>query len=309
MRITITGSTGLIGQALAASLLADGHEVVRLVRREPKGRADGSVEARWDPTGGTVEPSAISGADAVVHLAGAGVGDHRWTDSYKRLIHDSRVLGTRTLANRLAALPDSDRPALFLSGSAIGYYGDTGENTVDESAPAGADFLAGVCADWEAAADPARQAGRIRVAHSRTGVVLAGQGGAFARMLPLAKLGLGGPLGTGRQFWSVISLDDAVGALRHVIDTPEVEGPFNVTLPEPVTNRELNDTLGRILHRPAVAAVPAPVLRLALGEFAGTVLYSQKVRPGRLLDAGYEFRHPGLEESLRAALREESADS
>jgi uncharacterized protein len=304
MRITITGSTGLIGQALAASLLADGHDVVRLVRREPKGRADGSVEARWDPSGGTVDVSALSGADAVVHLAGAGVGDHRWTDSYKRQIHDSRVLGTKTLANRLAALPDGDRPGLFLSGSAIGYYGDTGQDTVDESAPVGTDFLAGVCADWEAAADPARQAD-IRTAHSRMGVVLAKQGGAFGRMLPLAKLGLGGPLGSGRQYWSVVSLGDAVGALRYVIDTPELSGPVNITRPEPVTNRELSDALGRILHRPAVAMVPSQVLHLALGEFAGTVLYSQKVRPARLLDAGYQFRHPSLDDTLRAALRED----
>ncbi|HEV2639669.1 MAG TPA: TIGR01777 family oxidoreductase [Actinocrinis sp.] len=301
MRITITGSTGLIGQALAESLLADGHDVTRLVRREPRATSDGTTEARWDPTAGTVDTAALAGSDAVVHLAGAGVGDHRWTPAYKQQIRDSRVLGTRTLATHLADLPADSRPGLFLSGSAIGYYGATGTNTVDETAPAGTDFLAEVCAAWEAAAAPAREAG-IRTAHSRTGVVLSPRGGAFGRMLPLAKLGLGGPLGSGRQYWSVISLADAVAALRYVIDTPALDGPINVTQPRPVTNREVSSALGRLLHRPAFFMVPSPALHLVLGEFAGSVLYSQKVVPTRLLEAGYPFRHPTLDDTLRAAL-------
>jgi uncharacterized protein (TIGR01777 family) len=301
MRITITGSTGLIGRALAESLLADGHEVVRLVRRDPRPTADGTTEARWDPRGGAVDQAALAGSNAVVHLAGAGVGDHRWTESYKREIRDSRVLGTRTIATGLAVLPADQRPEVFLSGSAIGYYGDTGAAAVDESAPAGTDFLAGVCVEWEAAAEPARQAG-VRTAFSRMGVVLAAQGGAFGRMLPLARLGLGGPLGSGRQYWSVVSLDDAVAALRFVIDTPAVSGPVNVTSPQPVTNKELAGTLGRLLHRPAVFMVPSPALRLVLGEFAGSVLYSQQVKPTKLLDAGFTFQHPTVEDALRAVL-------
>jgi uncharacterized protein len=301
MRITITGSTGLIGQALASSLLADGHDVVRLVRRAPRATADGTTEAIWNPRTGTVDPAALSGSDAVVHLAGAGVGDHRWNDSYKREIRESRVLGTGTLATALAALPEGERPAVFVSGSAIGYYGDTGAETVDESAPAGPDFLAGVCVDWEEAAEPARQAG-IRTAYSRMGIVLAEGGGAFGRMLPPARFGLGGPLGSGRQYWSVVSLADAVAALRYVTDTDGLSGPVNITSPQPVTNRDLAKDLGRLLHRPALFPVPGPMLHLVLGEFAGTVLYSQQVRPARLLDAGFAFRHPTAHDALLAAL-------
>jgi len=297
MRIAISGSAGLIGQALVASLLGGGHDVVRLVRREP--RASG--EARWDPRAGFVDPAALRATDAVVHLAGAGVADHRWSESYKKEIRESRVLGTRTLADALAALPAEERPAAFLSCSAIGYYGGTGTGAVDESQPAGSDFLAGVCVDWEAAAEPARQAG-IRTVHPRMGIVIAPSGGAFGRIFPLAKLGLGGPMGNGKQYWSVISLADAVAALRFAIDTAELSGPANLTTPEPVTNRELATILGRILHRPAVLPVPGPVLKLVIGEFADSVLYSQRVLPARLLDAGFHFEYPTPEAALRAAL-------
>jgi uncharacterized protein (TIGR01777 family) len=302
MRIVITGSTGLIGRALTASLLGDGHEVVRLVRREPvAATADGSIEAHWNPQTGFVPPEALADVDALVHLAGAGVGDHRWNAAYKRKIRDSRVHGTKALADSFAAASGKQRPSVFVSGSAIGYYGDTGGKAVDESAPVGTDFLAGVCADWEAAADPAREAG-IRTVHPRMGIVVAPAGGAYGRILPLAKLGLGGRMGNGRQYWSLISLADVVAGLRFAIDTPGLSGPVNFTSPQPATNRELTATLGRLLHRPALLPVPGPALRLAIGEFAGTVLYSQQVLPARLLDAGFTFKHPTPEATLSSAL-------
>jgi uncharacterized protein len=302
MRIVISGSTGLIGQALTASLLGDGHDVVRLVRHEPgPALSEAATESRWDPRTGVVDQAALRDADAVVHLAGAGVADHRWTSAYKQEIHDSRTLGTRTLADGLAALPAEARPRVFLSCSAIGYYGGTGMAEVDETGPAGSDFLAEVCVDWEAAAEPARQAG-IRTVHPRMGIVVAAHGGAFGRIFPLARAGLGGPMGSGRQYWSIVSLPDAVAALRHAIDTPELSGPVNITSPQPVTNGELAKTLGRILHRPSVLAVPGPALKLALGEFAESVLYSQRVLPARLVETGFQHQHPTTEAALRSAL-------
>jgi hypothetical protein len=302
MRIAITGSSGLVGRALAASLLGDGHEVVRLVRREPRASVpDGSTEARWAPTTGFVDPEALRGVDAMVHLAGAGVADHRWTTAYKQEIRDSRVLGTKTLADWYAGLSADWHPSVFVSCSAIGYYGDTGGQPVDESGPAASDFLAKLCVEWEAAAEPARQAG-IRTVHPRMGVVIARGGGAFGRLLPFAKAGLGGRLGSGRQYWSVISLADTVAALRFAIDTPELSGPVNFTSPEPVTNRDLTTALGRALHRPTVFPVPGFALRLALGGFADSILYSQRVLPGRLLGTGFQFTHPTAEAALKAAL-------
>ncbi|MFE3287595.1 TIGR01777 family oxidoreductase [Streptomyces sp. NPDC001717] len=295
MRIAVTGSTGLIGSALVRSLREDGHEVVRFVRREP---AAGD-EARWDPARGHVDPEALAGCDAVVGLAGAGIGDHRWTAAYKKEIRDSRVLGTAALARAVAALDEP--PRVFVVGSAVGYYGDTGDRVVDESSPAGTGFLPSVCVEWEAAAAPARKAG-IRTAFARTGLVVAGEGGAWGRMFPLFKAGLGGRLGDGRQYWSYISLRDEVAALRHIIDTPSLEGPVNLTAPEPLTNREVTAAMGRVLHRPALLPVPAVALRVALGEFSSDVLGSQRARPKRLLESGFEFRHPGIEDALRAAL-------
>ncbi|MEU9376420.1 TIGR01777 family oxidoreductase [Streptomyces sp. NPDC048255] len=295
MRIAVTGSTGLIGNALVRSLRADGHEVVRFVRRAPAA-AD---EARWDPAGGYVDPAGLTGCAAVVHLAGAGVGEHRWTTAYKKEIRDSRVLGTAALATALAALDEP--PAVFVCGSAIGYYGDTGDRPVDEDAPAGQGFLPSVCVEWEAAAEPARAAG-IRTAFARTGLVVAGEGGAWGRLFPIFRAGIGGPLGNGRQYWSYISLRDEIAALRHIIDTPGIEGPVNLTGPEPLTNRQVSAAMGRVLRRPALLPVPALALRIVPGEFSEDVLGSQRVLPARLLESGFVFRDPGIEEAIRAAL-------
>lgn len=295
MRIAVTGSTGLIGSALVRSLRADAHEVVRFVRRPP---AAGD-EARWDPARGYVDPAGLAGCRAVVHLAGAGVGEHRWTPAYKKVIRDSRVLGTAALARALAALDEP--PAVLVSGSAVGYYGDTADRVVDEDAPAGHGFLPSVCVEWEAAAAPARAAG-IRTAFARTGLVVAREGGAWGRLFPVFRAGVGGRLGHGRQYWSYISLHDEVAALRHIIDTPGLEGPVNLTAPEPLTNRQVTAAMSRVLHRPALLPVPAPALRIALGEFAGDVLGSQRARPARLLRSGFVFRHPGIEDAIRAAL-------
>ncbi|MGW1773755.1 TIGR01777 family oxidoreductase [Streptomyces sp. NPDC002104] len=295
MRIAVTGATGLIGSALGRSLKADGHELVRFVRREPAG----PDEARWDPARGYVDPAGLAGCDAVVHLAGAGVGDHRWTDAYKREIRDSRVKGTAAIAAAVAAMDEP--PATLVSGSAIGYYGDTGDRTVDEDAPAGEGFLPEVCVAWEAAAAPARDAG-IRTVFARTGLVVAAEGGAWGKLFPIFKAGIGGRLGNGRQYWSHIAMHDEIAALRHILDTPALTGPVNLTAPEPLTNREVTAAMGRVLHRPAVFAVPAPVMRAVLGEFAQDVLGSQRVRPARLLESGFVFRYPGIEESIRAAL-------
>ncbi|MCX5014303.1 MULTISPECIES: TIGR01777 family oxidoreductase [unclassified Streptomyces] len=295
MRIAVTGSTGLIGSALVRSLRADGHEVVRFVRRPP---ASGD-EARWDPAGGYVDPAGLAGCAAVVHLAGAGVGEHRWTSAYKKEIRDSRVLGTAALARALAAL--GEPPAVFVSGSAVGYYGDTGDRAVDEDAPAGHGFLPSVCVEWEAAAEPARAAG-IRTAFARTGLVVAREGGAWGKLFPIFRAGVGGRLGNGRQYWSYISLHDEIAALRHIIDTPGIEGPVNLTAPEPLTNRQVTAAMGRVLHRPALLPVPALALRIVLGEFAEDVLGSQRARPARLLESGFVFRHPGIEDAIRAAM-------
>jgi uncharacterized protein (TIGR01777 family) len=298
MRIAITGSSGLIGSALTRSLLSDRHEVVRLVRREPSG----PDEVRWDPEGGTVDTSGLTGVEAVVHLAGAGVGDHRWTDAYKKTIRDSRVLGTATLARALASLDAP--PRVLVSGSGITAYGDTGDRRVDESAPLGTGFLASVCRDWEAAAKPAREAG-IRTAFIRTGLVVSGRGGAWGRLFPLFKAGLGGRLGDGRQYWSFISLYDQIAALRHIIGTESVSGPVNMCAPEALTNAEVTEAMGRVLRRPTVFAVPGPVLRTVVGEFATEILASTRAVPRVLLDSGFAFTHPGIDEAIRAALAEE----
>lgn len=295
MRIAVTGATGLIGSALGRSLEADGHELVRFVRREPAGPG----EARWDPARGYVDPAGLAGCAAVVHLAGAGVGDHRWTAAYKREIRDSRVKGTAAVAAAVAAMEPP--PAVLVCGTAVGYYGDTGDRMVDEDAPAGEGFLSEVCVDWEAAAAPARDAG-VRTAFARTGLVVAAEGGAWGKLFPIFKAGIGGRLGNGRQYWSYISMHDEIAALRHIIDTPDLAGPVNLTAPEPLTNREVTAAMSRVLHRPAVFAVPAPVMRVVLGEFAQDVLGSQRVRPTRLLESGFVFRHPGIEQSIRAAL-------
>ncbi|MFJ4712165.1 TIGR01777 family oxidoreductase [Streptomyces sp. NPDC088785] len=293
-RIAVAGASGLIGSALVRSLTGDGHDVLRLVRRAPR-TAD---EVRWDPKGGELDASRLAGCEAIVNLAGAGVGDHRWTAAYKQEIRDSRVLGTTVLAEAAAALPEP--PRVFLNGSAVGYYGDTGARAVDESAPAGDGFLAGVCVEWEAATAPAHQAG-IRTVLARTGLVVSRDGGAWAKLFPLFRAGLGGRLGDGRQYWPYIALHDHVAALRHLLDTESVAGPVNLTAPHPATNREVTAAMGRVLRRPALFPVPAAVLRTALGEMAGDVLGSSRAVPTRLLESGFDFAFPGLDDAIRAA--------
>ncbi|MFI9200713.1 TIGR01777 family oxidoreductase [Streptomyces sp. NPDC053048] len=295
MRVAITGSTGLIGTALTHSLERDGHRVVRLVRRPPR-RPD---EVAWDPARQWVDAPGLAGCEAVVHLAGAGIGDHRWTAEYKKVIRDSRVHGTGAIAEAVASLDTP--PRVLLSASATGIYGDTGEATADESTPPGRGFLAEVCQDWEEATGAAAEAG-IRTVLLRTGVVVSARGGAWSRLIPLVKLGLGGRLGSGRQYWSFISLHDHIAALRHLIDSPDLAGPFNLTAPHPVTNREATEATGRVLKRPTLLPAPAPALRLVLGDMATEVLASQRVVPARLLESGFVFAHPDIESAVRAAL-------
>ncbi|MFJ9794499.1 TIGR01777 family oxidoreductase [Streptomyces sp. NPDC101145] len=293
-RVAVTGAGGLIGSALVRSLRADGHEVVTLVRRP----ARGADEVEWDPKRQYVDVAGLAGCDAVVHLAGAGVGDRRWSEAYKREIRDSRVLGTAAVAEAVASLDVP--PEVLVCGTALGYYGDTGTRAVDESAPAGDGFLPSVCVEWEEAAAAAEEAG-IRVAYARTGLVVAARGGAWGRLFPLFRAGLGGRLGDGRQYWSFIALHDEVAALRHLLDTPGLAGPVNLTAPEPVTNGEVTAAMARVLRRPALLHVPAPALRLALGEFARDVLGSQRVLPRRLLESGFRFAFPTVESAVRAA--------
>ncbi|GAA2392707.1 TIGR01777 family oxidoreductase [Streptomyces coeruleofuscus] len=296
-RIAVAGASGLIGGALARSLAADGHEVVRLVRRAPRA-AD---EVRWDPEGGRADAAGLAGCDAVVNLAGAGVGNRRWTDAYKQRIRDSRVNGTAALARAVASLDEKDRPRILVNGSAIGYYGETGDRPVDESAPAGAGFLPELCVEWEAATAPAQEAG-VRTVITRTGLVVSREGGAWGRLFPLFRAGLGGRMGDGRQYWSFVALHDEVAAIRHLVDTDGLSGPFNITAPNPLTNREITAVMGRVLHRPTLFAVPAPVLRSVLGEMAGDVLGSARILPTRLLESGFRFAFPEIEGAIRAAL-------
>ncbi|MEU2915808.1 TIGR01777 family oxidoreductase [Streptomyces massasporeus] len=296
-RIAVAGASGLIGGALVRSLTADGHEVRRLVRGTP--RADGEI--RWDPEGGHVDAAGLAGCHAVVNVAGAGVGDRRWTDAYKRRIRDSRVNGTTALAEAVASLDAKDRPRVFVNGSAIGYYGETGERTVDESAPAGEGFLPSLCVEWEGAAAPAQEAG-VRTVFTRTGLVVSREGGAWGRLFPLFRAGAGGRMGDGRQYWSFVALHDEVAAIRHLIETDGLSGPFNITAPNPVTNREITAAMGRVLHRPTLFPVPATVLRTVLGEMAGDVLGSARVLPTRLLESGFRFAFPEIEGAIRAAL-------
>lgn len=293
-RIAVTGASGLIGSALVRSLTADGHEVVRLVRRA----ARSADEVRWDPVGQYVDAAGLEGCDAVVNLAGAGIGDHRWTDAYKKTVRDSRLLGTAALAEAVASL---DRPPrVFVNGSAIGVYGETGDRAVDEDAPPGDGFLPSLCVEWEEATAPVQEAG-VRTVFARTGLVVAREGGAWARLFPLFKAGLGGRMGNGRQYWSFVALHDEVAAIRHLIDTDGLSGPFNLTAPNPLTNREITAAMGRVLHRPTLCTVPAPALKLVLGEMSGEVLGSQRVLPKRLLESGFAFAFPEIEGAVRAA--------
>ena len=299
MRLAVTGSTGLIGRALMERLGADGHRTVRLLRSA--GAPDpGGTAVHWDPAADQIDGQALEGLDAVVHLAGEPIAARRWSPAQKRRIADSRTRGTALLAGALARLDAP--PSVLVSASAIGYYGDRGDERLDESSSGGRDFLADVCRDWEAAAGPARDAG-IRVAHPRTGVVLSRSGGALAEMLPFFRLGLGGRIGSGRQWVSWITLHDEVEALVWLL-TSDVEGPVNLTAPEPVTNRELTAALGRALRRPTLMPTPKPALWARAGrELTEALLYSSaRVEPALLLRRGFRFAHPEIATGLEAVL-------
>jgi uncharacterized protein (TIGR01777 family) len=295
MRIVVSGASGLIGRALRARLTSDGHRVVQLVRRP----AAGPDEVQWDPLAGSLDIDALGEVDAAVNLSGAGVGDRRWTARYKQEIRDSRVRSTTTLARALTQL--AAPPSVLLNASAIGWYGTTGDVAVDESAPRGEGFLAEVCEAWEAATSPASDAG-IRVVHARTGLVVSAQGGAWKRLIPLFRAGIGGRIGNGRQFWSTISVRDEVRALAFALEESSLSGPVNLTSPVQSTNAEVTAIMGELLHRPTVLPVPAAALRAALGEFAGEIVASQRVAPRALLTAGFTFEHPDFRTAFAAAL-------
>jgi uncharacterized protein (TIGR01777 family) len=297
MNILVTGASGLIGSALASSLSAAGHDVTRLVRSAPQ---PGEKAARWDPQAGSIDAHAFDGVEAVVHLAGENIAA-RWTSAQKVKIRDSRVQGTQVLSEQLATL--ADPPKVLVCASAIGYYGDRGAEVLSEDSAAGAGFLAEVCRAWEAAAEPARQKG-MRVVHLRFGLVLSATGGALAKMLPPFRLGLGGVLGSGRQYISWIALADAVGAIEHAIVTDALQGPINAAAPQAVTNQEFTKTLGNVLGRPTIFPLPAFAARLMFGEMADALLLaSTRVQPAKLLASGYRFRYPELEGALRHLLQ------
>lgn len=302
MKVIITGATGLIGSALVRSLLADGHEVTRLVRGGRKGApSPGVSDAEWDPAAGTADAAALEGCDGVVHLAGEPVAEGRWTDEKKRRIRESRVRGTRLVAETLAGL--ARKPRVLVSASATGYYGDRGAELLTEESAPGRDFLSEVCREWEAAARQAAEAG-IRVVHPRIGVVLDADGGALPRMLTPFKMGVGGRLGSGRQYMSWITLPDVVSVIRRALEDEALRGPVNAVSPQPVTNEEFTKTLGRVLGRPTLFAVPEFAARLAFGEVADALLLSsQRVEPARLKEAGFSYADPELEGALRRVLK------
>ena len=295
MKIVISGASGLIGTPLVEQLVKNGHRVTKLVRRPAR-----SGESQWDPRTGQIDASVIDGADAVIHLAGAGIGDKRWTAAYKREVLESRTLSTALLARTIAS--STVKPKVFLSGSAIGFYGARGDEQLGDDGSLGSGFLADVCRDWEAAAAPAQQVG-VRTVFLRTGIVLSPRGGALKKLLPLFRLGVGGRFGNGKQWQSWISITDELNAIEHLL-TANVEGPVNLTAPEPVTNAEFTKVLARVLKRPALFPVPAFGPRILLGgELADALLFTgQRVLPNRLEASGYRFAHRDLESALRALL-------
>lgn len=285
-RIAVTGASGLIGSALVGYLKSQGHTVQRLVRRA----AVSSEEITWDPIAGTVDMEALAGVDAVIHLAGAGVSDKRWTKKYKGEILNSRLLGTTTIAKAVAIV----KPQVFISASAIGWYGESGNRAVIESDRVGDDFLAAVCREWESAAD---LAGDVRTVKLRTGLVLDPTGGALGKMLPIFRFGLGGKLSNGKQWWSWITLHDQIRAITFLLES-KISGPVNLTSPNPVTNSEFTAGLARAMHRPALLPVPAIALKVVLGGFSAEVLGSKKVMPQVLTEAGFTFDYPHISSAL-----------
>lgn len=297
MKILVSGSHGLVGQALIDSLTADGHEVLRLVRRE---RSFGAPEVEWHPEQGQIDAQHLEGFDAVVHLAGESIASGRWTDEKKRAIRESRSQGTSVLSEALAKL--SRPPLVFVSASAIGYYGDRGDELLTESSAPGDDFLSSVCVEWENATRPAMEKG-IRTVHTRFGIILDANGGALAQMLTPFRMGVGGRVGSGEQWMSWIALDDVVNGLKFLIADKPVQGPVNFVAPNPVTNAEFTKTLGRVLSRPTIFPIPAFAVRLAFGELADALLLSsQKVDATVLQDNGFLFSWPTLEPALRHIL-------
>ncbi|MEQ1842094.1 MAG: TIGR01777 family oxidoreductase [Verrucomicrobiales bacterium] len=296
LRILISGATGLVGRSLTSFLESGGHAVHRLTRRP----AANDTEIEFDPERGASHPSEMEGFDAVIHLAGDPIAEGRWTPAKKRLIRDSRVPFTRRLAETLGALKKP--PSVLVAASATGYYGDRADRVLRESDPPGQGFLPEVCVEWESATEPAAHAG-IRVVDLRTGLVLTPAGGALAPMLWPFRLGVGGPLGNGRQWWSFIAIDDLLYAIHHVLFSRSLSGAVNATSPEPVTNAEFTKVLGRVLKRPALIPVPKFALELALGEMTEPLLMaSARVNPEKLLDSGFQFSYPGLESALRHVL-------
>jgi uncharacterized protein len=301
MRVALTGATGMIGSALVRELRARGDEPTALSRYAARAAGSLGIEAaEWRLPKAELPPlDALRGRDAVVNLLGEGLAQ-RWSDEAKREIRDSRILTTRNLVAALAALPEAERPRALVSQSASGWYGARGDERLEESEPAGSDFLARLTADWEAEARTAEELG-VRVVLTRTGVVLSESGGALEKMLPFFKLGIGGPVAGGAQFVPWVHIEDVVGALLFALDNPEARGPLNVSAPEPVTNKELSQALGRVLHRPAFAPVPALAVKTLYGEMAWVVTTGQRAVPARLQELGYEFKRPELEDALRDA--------
>ncbi|HEY7679638.1 MAG TPA: TIGR01777 family oxidoreductase [Terriglobia bacterium] len=296
MEIVVSGSTGLIGAALVPALTAAGHRVVRLVRKSPR---PGTSDVFWDPAKAYVDTAKLEDKDAVVHLAGESIAE-RWTPQKKIRIHESRGRGTHLLCEALRQLQHP--PKVLVNGSAIGYYGDRGDELLREESAPGSGFLADVCREWEASTEPASRRG-IRVVHLRTGIVLSTKGGALAKMLLPFRLGAGGKIGSGKQYMSWIAIDDHTAAIQHLIENGAMQGPVNAVAPNPVTNLEFTKTLGRVLSRPTFAPLPAFVVRLAFGQMGEELLLaSQRVEPARLRSSGFSFRFPDLETALRQVL-------
>jgi uncharacterized protein (TIGR01777 family) len=296
MKLVITGSSGLIGSALVREAEKNQIEVVKLVRRAPKDKS----EVQWDPNRAILDLDAIEKSTAIVHLAGAGVGDRRWTKKYKKEILNSRVKTTETLANAIVNLRNP--PSVFVSGSAMGYYGDTGDLAVDENSSLGEGFLSDVVFNWEYAAQRVRN-NNIRVVHPRTGLVMSKRGGLLRKVLPLFRLGLGGKLGNGKQYWSYISLEDEIRAIFKLIDDVRLTGGVNLTNPNPVTNLEFTKALSSVVNKPAFFHVPAIALKIALGEFSVEALGSSRVLPSKLKAAGFKFNQPDILSALNSALK------